>query len=110
MENLVSIGSDSEGFFKFLRHRSNGVSTSFPRLDKHISGLHGIVSVLGEPGSYKSTFCLQAALHHAQHYGPVLYYDRENGSNRIIFRLICALFSIPQHKFHTLSNEEISSY
>lgn len=92
--DIKHISKDWGNFKDYLHKKINGVKTGFPILDSQIMGLPGITGVLGEPGSYKSTFCLQVAAYHAENYGPVLYYDAENGLNRIRFRLICQLLNV----------------
>lgn len=78
-------------FEDFLANRLQGIRTGFPTLDAKVLGLPGLTVVQGEPKSNKSTFCLQVALHHAKNYGPVIYYDAENGVSRLLWRLGCLI-------------------
>jgi len=78
-------------FEDFLANRVQGIKTGFPGLDSAVLGLPGLTVVQGEPKSNKSTFCLQVALNHAKHYGPVIYYDAENGVSRLLWRLGCLI-------------------
>lgn len=83
------IGYNWETFTEFLKKRRTGIDTGIPALDKGLLGLRGIVGILGSPGTCKSTLALQIAANHADRYGPVIYYDRENGKERLRSRLAC---------------------
>lgn len=94
MSNFKHIAEDWDQFEAYRKKRLNGVKTGFTSLDNTIMGLPGLTGILGEPGSYKSTFCLQVAAYHAKNYGPVIYYDAENGLNRVRSRIICNIMGV----------------
>ncbi len=58
-------------------------------LDKLLLGLRGITILQGAPGVNKSTLALQIAVSHARGGQPVIFYDRENGINRLRMRILC---------------------
>ena len=65
--------------------------SGFPLLDKALDGIHGINIVGGAPKSGKSTFMIQLATEMALRQIPVLYYDFENGRQKIYQRTLCRL-------------------
>lgn len=65
--------------------------THFPLLDNALGGVHGINIIGGSPKAGKSTFCIQLASEMARHHVPVLYYDFENGRQKIYLRTLCRL-------------------
>lgn len=83
------IKNDWRKFYDFCENRLKGVSTGIDVLDKQLLGLRGIVCIRGAPKTNKSTLTLQMAKHYAETHGPVLFYDRENGINRLRLRLLC---------------------
>lgn len=79
---------DVEGFLAYTERKSYGLATGLPTLDSQILGLQGIVSIVGEPKTCKSTLALQIALHNAQRGIPVFFIDRENGWRHMEQRII----------------------
>lgn len=67
------------------------LKSGFPLLDKALDGVHGINIVGGAPKSGKSTFMIQMATGMAIREIPVLYYDFENGRQKIYQRTLCRL-------------------
>jgi replicative DNA helicase len=67
------------------------LKSGFPLLDKALDGIHGINIVGGAPKSGKSTFMIQVATEMALRHIPVLYYDFENGRQKIYQRTLCRL-------------------
>jgi KaiC/GvpD/RAD55 family RecA-like ATPase len=67
------------------------LKSGFPLLDKALDGVHGINIVGGAPKSGKSTFMIQMATGMAMREIPVLYYDFENGRQKIYQRTLCRL-------------------
>jgi len=76
-------------FEQFCQKKLTGITTGVEELDKAILGLHGVILIQGGPAVNKSTLCTQIANHHAKKVGPVIFFDRENGVNRLRMRLIC---------------------
>nr|WP_321464687.1 DnaB-like helicase C-terminal domain-containing protein [uncultured Desulfobulbus sp.] len=68
--------------------------SGFPRLDQALGGIHGINIIGGTPKAGKSAFCIQVATEMAQQSLPVLYYDFENGRQKIYLRTLCRLSRI----------------
>lgn len=83
-------------FRKYCARRLDGVSTGIEVLDKVLLGLRGITIIQGSPGVTKSTLALQIAHHHARQAGPVIFYDRENGINRLRMRLLCQALELAE--------------
>ncbi len=67
------------------------LKTGFPLFDNALDGVHGINIVGGAPKSGKSTFLIQIATDMALREIPVLYYDFENGRQKIYQRTLCRL-------------------
>ena len=62
--------------------------SGFARLDAAIGGIHGINILGGTPKAGKSTFFIQAAADMALRRIPVIYYDFENGRQKIYLRIL----------------------
>ena len=73
--------------------------SGFPALDGTLGGMHGINILGGTPKSGKSCFFIQTATEMARRKIPVIYYDFENGRQKIYQRTICRL--------SRLANEQI---
>jgi replicative DNA helicase len=67
------------------------LQSGFPLFDNALDGVHGINIVGGAPKSGKSTFLIQVATEMALRNIPVLYYDFENGRQKIYHRTLCRL-------------------
>lgn len=65
--------------------------SGFPRLDHRLDGMHGINVVGGSPKVGKSTFMIQIASEMSRREIPVLYYDFENGRQKIYQRILARL-------------------
>lgn len=85
------VANNMERFYDFCEKRIKGIETGIPLLDKTLLGLRGITCFQGATKTNKSTFVTQIAKHYAMNHGPVIFYDRENGLNRIILRLLCQI-------------------
>ncbi len=84
------IGNNCEAEFeRYCKRRLDGVPTGIEALDKILLGLRGITMLQGAPGVNKSTLALQIAVGHARSGQPVIFYDRENGINRLRMRILC---------------------
>jgi hypothetical protein len=73
--------------------------SGFERMDKALGGLHGVNIMGGLPKAGKSCFFIQTATEMARRQVPVIYYDFENGRQKIYQRTLCRL--------SRLSNEQI---
>ncbi len=67
------------------------LKSGFPLLDAALDGVHGINIIGGAPKSGKSTFLIQIATEMALRQIPVLYYDFENGRQKIYQRTLTRL-------------------
>jgi len=75
--------------------------SGFSLLDRALGGVHGINVIGGAPKVGKSTFLIQIASDMALRKIPVLYYDFENGRQRIYQRTICRLARMAVDEFRT---------
>jgi KaiC/GvpD/RAD55 family RecA-like ATPase len=67
------------------------LSSGFPRFDQALEGVHGLNVIGGPPKSGKSCFAIQIATEMARRKVPVLYYDFENGRQKIYQRTLSRL-------------------
>lgn len=67
------------------------LTSGFARFDEAIGGIHGINILGGTPKAGKSTFFMQAASEMAMRRIPVIYYDFENGRQKIYMRILSRL-------------------
>lgn len=65
--------------------------SGFPLMDKALGGVHGINVIGGAPKAGKSTFLIQIASTMAMQRIPVLYYDFENGRQKLYQRTMSRL-------------------
>jgi replicative DNA helicase len=68
-----------------------GLSTGFEKLDQALSGIKGINILGGQPKAGKSCFFMQISTEMARNRIPVIYYDFENGRQKIYARTLCRL-------------------
>ncbi len=67
------------------------MGSGFPLLDQALGGIHGINIMGGLPKAGKSSFFIQIAGSMARRKIPVIYYDFENGRQKIYSRILCRL-------------------
>lgn len=92
-------------FNEYRRNKQKGIPTGLKCLDFYIKGLHGTTTIQGGTGCNKSTLALQIALNHSKKTGPVLFFDRENGINRLLERLTCQILNCYPEQ---IQNDEIN--
>lgn len=68
-----------------------GLSTGFERMDYALDGIRGINIMGGQPKAGKSCFFMQVSTEMARRKTPVIYYDFENGRQKIYTRTLCRL-------------------
>jgi len=68
-----------------------GIPTGFEKLDRALNGLRGINILGGPPKAGKSCFFMQISTEVATNSIPVIYYDFENGRQKIYTRTLCRL-------------------
>ncbi len=76
------------------------LSSGFPILDRALGGIHGINVLGGAPKVGKSTFMIQLASEMAGKGIPVLYYDFENGRQKIYQRTLSRLSRLATDRFN----------
>ena len=81
--------------------RMLGLETGFPKLDGALDGLRGINIMGGPPKAGKSCFFMQISTELARRRIPVIYYDFENGRQKIYLRTIVRISSITEKKIRT---------
>lgn len=76
------------------------LKTGFSRFDQALDGLHGINVIGGAPKAGKSCFAIQIATEMARRKVPVLYYDFENGRQKLFQRTLSRLsrLAVPELK------------
>lgn len=95
---LNSPARESLHFFKKLKEAQRqqqtglgGFKTGFAKLDSALNGIRGINILGGQPKSGKSTLFIQLASEIAGQDVPVVYYDFENGRQKIYLRTLARL-------------------
>lgn len=85
-----------------------GLLSGFPLFDQAVGGVHGINVIGGAPKLGKSTYIVQIASTMAGRGIPVLYYDFENGRQKLYSRTLSrlALLSTEQIREDSLAQEE----
>ncbi|MBI5551012.1 MAG: AAA family ATPase [Desulfobacterales bacterium] len=68
-----------------------GLATGFAKMDRHLDGLRGINIMGGPPKAGKSCFFMQISSEVARRKVPVIYYDFENGRQKIYMRTLVRL-------------------
>ena len=86
--------------------------SGFPSLDRAMGGMHGINILGGTPKSGKSCFFIQTATEMARRNIPVIYYDFENGRQKIYQRTLCRLsrLSIEELQGGSLGQEQAARF
>jgi hypothetical protein len=80
-----------EGVQESLGRDLLGLSSGFKKLDGALSGIRGINIMGGPPKAGKSCFYMQVSTEMARRKTPVIYYDFENGRQKIYSRTLCRL-------------------
>jgi replicative DNA helicase len=90
----------------FLENLDRSQSTSYqalktgmPRLDEALGGIHGINIIGGAPKAGKSCLAIQLATQMAANQVPVIYYDFENGRQKIYQRTTARLSRLAVQRF-----------
>ncbi len=73
-----------------------GIETGFPKMDAALDGLRGINILGGPPKAGKSCFFMQISTEIARRKVPVIYYDFENGRQKIYLRTLVRTSSLPE--------------
>jgi hypothetical protein len=68
-----------------------GLGTGFEKMDQALGGVRGINIMGGPPKAGKSCFFMQLSTEMARRRIPVIYYDFENGRQKIYTRTLCRM-------------------
>ena len=84
------------------------MASGFTKLDTALGGIHGINIMGGLPKAGKSCFFIQTATEMARRKVPVIYYDFENGRQKIYQRTLCRLSRLTTSRIKSgrLTDEE----
>lgn len=117
MSPLTSARRDYSYFVDYVEsHRGRdllGLKTCFPKLNKALDGLRGLNVLGAQPKAGKSTFFMQIASSlAAEQQVPVIYYDFENGRQKIYTRTLCRMSRLAERDIQaeTLEPEKASRY
>ncbi len=80
--------------------------SGFDLLDRRIGGIHGINILGGGPKVGKSSFMIQIATEMAARHIPILYYDFENGRQRVYQRTFSRLCRLETDRIDGLNLDE----
>lgn len=83
-----------------------GMNSGFTMMDRALSGIHGINIMGGTPKAGKSAFFIQIASEMALRRIPVIYYDFENGRQKIYFRILSRLSRLQPDLIRTAASLE----
>ena len=96
-------------FLQGLKSQQGGayknIVSGFPLLDDALGGVHGINVIGGGPKVGKSTFTIQIAAQMASQKIPVLYYDFENGRQKIYQRTLSRLSRVETNGLYGAESE-----
>ena len=73
-----------------------GLPCGFDKMDYAMSGIRGINIMGGQPKAGKSCFFIQVSTEMARRKIPVIYYDFENGRQKIYTRILCRLSNLSE--------------
>jgi replicative DNA helicase len=109
---FASPAKEGKNLLNFLEKEKDkallGIETGFAKLDAALDGLRGINIMGGPPKAGKSCFFMQISTDIARRRVPVIYYDFENGRQKIYLRTIVRTCNLPEKKIRSsrLSPEE----
>ena len=86
---------EHRGLFEVLEREKGkkllGFSSGFKKMDHALNGISGINIMGGPPKAGKSCFFMQISTEMAKRKTPVIYYDFENGRQKIYMRTLCRI-------------------
>jgi len=83
-----------------------GLNTGFEKLDRSLDGIRGINIMGGQPKAGKSCFFMQVSTVMAGKKIPVIYYDFENGREKIYTRTLCRLSRLSEKEMREGSPDQ----
>jgi replicative DNA helicase len=97
-------------FLENMDHQTSesylALKTGFPLFDEGLGGVHGINIIGGAPKAGKSCLSIQLGTMLAENKVPVIYYDFENGRQKIYQRTLSRLCQIEVDALQTVSDED----
>jgi KaiC/GvpD/RAD55 family RecA-like ATPase len=100
-------------FSQFLEREKGksllGLSTGFEKMDYALNGIRGINIMGGQPKAGKSCFFLQISAEMARKKVPVIYYDFENGRQKIYTRILCQMSRLSEQEIRLEHMDEDKS-
>lgn len=90
---VLSVSERFPDFERYLSNLKGGTLLGFdvpcfPELTRYMRGVRGMIGIGAPPKVGKSTLTVQIASEVARQGFPVLYYDFENGYNRLVLKLL----------------------
>jgi replicative DNA helicase len=113
---FASPAKEGQDLLSFLEKEKGkvllGIETGFPKLDAALDGLRGINIMGGPPKAGKSSFFMQISTEIARRKVPVIYYDFENGRQKIYLRTLVRTSKLDEKKIRNgrLSHEETVAF
>ncbi|RPI77341.1 MAG: DNA helicase, partial [Desulfobacteraceae bacterium] len=86
-----------------------GFSTGLAKMDEALDGIRGINIMGGQPKAGKSCFFMQVSTAMAGKKIPVIYYDFENGREKIYTRTLCRLSRLSEREMRAGSPDRAAS-
>ncbi len=107
-----SPGKEHRGFFRLLETEKGkglvGLSSGLEKLDHALNGVSGINIMGGQPKAGKSCFFMQVSTEMARRKTPIIYYDFENGRQKIYMRTLCRLSRLSEKELREKDQNEVS--
>jgi replicative DNA helicase len=86
-----------------------GFETGLGKMDDALSGIRGINIMGGQPKAGKSCFFMQVSTELAKKKVPVIYYDFENGRQKLYMRTLCRLSRLSEKEIRLKERGETVS-
>jgi len=86
-----------------------GFRSGFQKMDDALNGISGISIMGGPPKAGKSCFFMQISTEMAKRKTPVIYYDFENGRQKIYMRTLCRLSRLSEKEIRLNHRDEDTS-
>lgn len=97
-------GREFDLFQENIQHQQSSsyqaLQSHMAKFDQALGGIHGINIIGGAPKAGKSCLSMQLASQMALNKVPVIYYDFENGRQKILQRTLSRLSRLPVANFH----------